>query len=480
MTIDGELDTILSRAASASDALAATAPATRAGYLRAVAAALDAERERLVAIARDETHLTDARLQAELTRTAFQWELYAREIEGGHHFHAVVDHADGAWPMGPRPDIRRTVVPLGPVLVYGASNFPFAFGVAGGDTSSALAAGCSVVVKGHSYHPRLAAALGEVVADALSQAGAPEGSFQRIEGREAGVTALEDPRVRAAGFTGSFHVGRLLAQKAAMRPDPIPFYGELSSINPVFVTQAAATARADEIASGFVASMTSGAGQFCTKPGVLFVPERSALLAALEAQVTAAPPASLLHEGIAKQFASNREGVRAAVATTVPQTPQDGMEPTPTLLVTTIDELDSSADALLVECFGPSALVVEYRDEAQLLDAVRHFRGELTMGIQGEPSDAIARRLLPELAKRAGRVLWNQWPTGVTVSWAQQHGGPFPATTAPATTSMGPSAIDRFQRPVAYQGVPDELLPPEIAEANEWGVPRRVDGVPVP
>lgn len=478
MTSDSELDVILTAAQHASAQLAATPPRERAAYLTALADALDGHRQELTAIAREETHLTPARLDGELTRTAFQFRLYAREIIEGHHFAAVIDHADADWPMGPRPDIRRSVVPLGTVLVYGASNFPFAFGVLGGDVSSAIAAGCAVVVKGHSYHPRLAAALAAVATDALAAAGAPEGTFTLIEGREAGVAALKDSRIRAAGFTGSLGAGRLLFDIASSRPDPIPFFGELSSINPVFVTEAAAAARTPEIATGFVTSMTTGAGQFCTKPGVLFVPEGSGLADAVRAAIAEAPVSSLLHEGIAREFAANRAQVRgAAGVTTAPATDVlDGMEPTPTVLEIPLTELAKNPEAALIECFGPSSLVVTYADENELLDAARLFHGELTATIQGEDGEELPHRLVPLLAERAGRVLWNGWPTGVTVSWAQEHGGPYPATTAPATTSMGTGAIARFLRPVAYQGLPDRFLPEELREDNGWGVPRRVDG----
>ncbi len=478
MTSESELDLLLTTAAAASAQLAATAPLDRAGYLRALADALDENRDELTTIAREETHLTPARLDGELTRTAFQFRLYAREISEGHHFAAVIDHADVEWPMGPRPDIRRSVVPLGPVLVYGASNFPFAFGVLGGDVSSAIAAGCAVVVKGHSYHPRLAAALARVAVDALAEAGAPDGTFTLIEGREAGVAALRDKRIRAAGFTGSLSAGRLLFDIASSRPDPIPFYGELSSINPVFVTAAAAAGRADEIAAGFVTSMTTGAGQFCTKPGVLFVPAESELLDAVRAAIDTAPTSTLLHQGIAREFEANRDRVRTAAGVTTRPAGEvlDGMDPTPTILEITLSELAADPEAALVECFGPSALVVTYENENDLLDAALLFTGELTATIHGEPDDALADELVPVLAQRAGRILWNSWPTGVTVSAAQQHGGPYPATTAPSTTSMGTGAISRFLRPVAYQGMPDRLLPAELRDANPLGVPRRVSG----
>ncbi|BBJ45515.1 aldehyde dehydrogenase [Streptomyces antimycoticus] len=375
--------------------------------------------------------------------------------------------------MGPRPDLRRVLEPLGPVVVFAASNFPFAFSVAGGDTASALAAGCPVVVKAHSGHPRLSAATAEVVHHALRSAGAPEGLFDVVFGTEAGRAAIVDPRVKAGAFTGSIEAGRALFDLATGRPEPIPFFGELGSVNPVFVTEAAAERRGPEIVSEFVGSFTLGAGQFCTKPGILLVPASAKLVDRLPGTVPG-NALTLLNDRIRTSYASavrelrDTAGVRVVVSGDHAAT-----DPSPTVLCTTSAELLGDPEALIREVFGPAALVVEYTQESELLDVARLIDGQLTASIQGEDDDAIAAELIRLLAAKAGRVLWNQWPTGVSVTYAQQHGGPYPATTAPGTTSVGTEAISRFLRPVAYQGVPQHLLPPALRDGNPLGIPQR-------
>ncbi|TWE14203.1 aldehyde dehydrogenase (NADP(+)) [Prauserella muralis] len=430
----------------------------RAAALDAVADALDGAAGELVPLAQQESHLPEARLRGELGRTTFQLRLFARQVREG--FEVIADEADPDWPVGPRPALRRVLVPLGPVVVFAASNFPFAFSVAGGDTASALAAGCPVAVKAHPGHPRLSDATGEIVARALTGAGAPEGTFAVFHGDEAGRDAVLDPRVKAVAFTGSLRGGRALFDLAMSRPEPIPFYGELGSVNPVFVTPAAAEARAGEIASGYVDSFTMGAGQFCTKPGLLVVPSESGLAEAAAERVRAKAAAPLLNERIATGYTAGlgrltghadvRVLVRGAET-------EDG--PAPTLLATTASALLEHGDELGAECFGPVSLVVRYDDEEQLLAVARSLEGQLTGTVHGEESDAVAPSLLEELAARAGRVLWNGWPTGVSVTHAMHHGGPYPATTSPLHTSVGTTATARFLRPVAFQNVPKQLMP---------------------
>jgi len=266
------VETVLENAAQASADWMSTTPSFRATVLRLIADRLDAQADQLVAVAGEETHLTEQRLRNELIRTTFQLRFFADVIIEGSYLDARVDHADPQWGMGPRPDIRRVHEPIGPVLVFSASNFPFAFSVAGGDTASALAAGCPVIVKAHSGHPRLSVETGLVVTQAIRDAGAADGIFAVITGTESGRIALLDGRIKAGSFTGSIPGGRALFDLATSRPDPIPFYGELGSVNPTFVTRSAAAERGDEVLAEFVASFTLGAGQFCTKPGVLFVP----------------------------------------------------------------------------------------------------------------------------------------------------------------------------------------------------------------
>lgn len=476
-TSPAELEQTLGRMQTAHRRWATTPARTRAEVLTAVGDALEAAAEDLVPLAQSETHLPEGRLRGELKRTAFQLRLFADVIRSGAHLDARVDHADPDWPMGaPRPDLRRSMRPIGPVLVYAASNFPFAFSVAGGDTASALAAGNAVVVKAHPGHPGLSEATAAVARSAFESAGVDADVLQVIHGREPGIGALKDPRIKAAGFTGSIVGGRALMDIATSRPDPIPFYGELGSNNPVFVTPAAARERADEIASGFLASFTQNAGQFCTKPGTLFVPADSDMAQAL-ASATLPDGEPMLNPNIEKGFRTtlaDREGHAAVEVLARGKAAGEGA-PAPTLLRTAIKDLLADPAVLEEECFGPAALIVEYDDEAQLVDAARTFAGQLTATVQAQESCDVAE-LVEELAERAGRVLFNQWPTGVSVTYAQQHGGPYPATTAPGTTSVGTAAIERFQRPVAYQNFPQHLLPADLRDDNPNGVPRLEDG----
>jgi NADP-dependent aldehyde dehydrogenase len=472
------LDEILAAAAAARRPWARRSAAARAAALRAIADALDAAGDKLVPIAADETHLPTARLTGELTRTTFQLRLHAAEIETGRPFDARIDHADPTWGMGPRPDLRRLRIPLGPVVVFAAGNFPFAFSVAGGDTSSALAAGCPVVVKAHPGHPLLSDATADVVLAALRSVDAPDGVFAVIHGDEAGRAAVLDPRIAAGAFTGSLAGGRALFDLAVSRPVPIPFFGELGSVNPVFVTRAAAGRRADTIVEEFVGSFTLGAGQFCTKPGLLFVPSDSEVpqLLSSYSDYRAQP---MLNERMEAGFERSLTRLREHPDVHPLAAEPDGSagELGPVVQATSLAAVLADQDTLVEECFGPAALVVTYDDESQLLDAASRLPGQLTVTVIGEENDAIAPALVELAAERAGRVLWNQWPTGVSVTYAQQHGGPYPATTAPASTSVGTAAISRFLRPVAYQGLPQTLLPDELQDANPRGITTRlVDG----
>ncbi|GAA1406484.1 aldehyde dehydrogenase [Glutamicibacter uratoxydans] len=476
-TTEEQLENYLAAAEQAFSLWAATAPAVRADVLDAVGDALDAAADELIPVAMAETNLPEPRLRGELKRTSFQLRIFGELLRDGGFLDARIDHADPQWPMGaPRPDLRRTHIPLGPVLVFSASNFPFAFSTAGGDTASALAAGNPVIVKAHSGHLELSRLTGEVVAAALTAAGAPEGLFHVVFGTEAGRSVLLDPRVKAAGFTGSIPGGRALMDLAVSRSEPIPFYGELGSNNPVFVTEQAARERGAQIAAEFTGSFSLNAGQFCTKPGTLFIPRGSGLREQLaDQQMPAGAP--MLNERIQEGFAQVFEELAGHERVSVLAKGQEplGQGPAPTLLVTGIEDLLRDPHVLQTECFGPSALVVEYDSEQQLVQAAKTFEGQLTATIQGEDDDEVAV-LVAVLAQKAGRVLWNQWPTGVSVTYAQQHGGPYPATTAAGSTSVGTAAIERFQRPVAFQNFPQHLLPAELQEANPNSVPRLVDG----
>jgi NADP-dependent aldehyde dehydrogenase len=473
-----ELDRLIGTAAEAARVLVGSRPTDRATWLEHLANRLDAAADELVPLAAQETHLGVDRLQGELKRTTFQLRLFAEILRNGSFLQATIDHADPAWPMGPRPDLRRMLRPIGPVAVYAASNFPFAFSVAGGDTASALAAGCPVLLKANPSHPELSTATGAQVSDALREAGAPGGVFAVVMGFETGIALVKDARIRAASFTGSLRGGRALFDLAVSRPEPIPFYGELGSVNPAFVTPEASSQRADDVAAGFVGSMSLGNGQFCTKPGLLFVPAGSGLDDLVAALAGDRPAAPMLSEHIRSGYSealaqlAERPGVRVLAGKARPEG-----DPAPTVLATTVSDLLADSDAMTQECFGPAAIVVSYASEDELLAAASVFDGQLTATIHGSDTEPVTAALLDVLTERVGRVVWNGWPTGVSVSYAQHHGGPYPATTSVQTTSVGTAAIDRFLRPVTYQDAPDAVLPPPLQEDNPWHLPRRVDGV---
>lgn len=472
-----EVDRIVARAARASEQGKRSTIVERRRALTAVGDALDVHADTLIAIAQRETHLAEARLRGELRRTSFQLRMFAEMLADGVWLDARIDHADADWPMGaPRPDLRRQLEPIGPALVFAASNFPFAFSVAGGDTASALAAGNAVVLKAHHGHPDLSEATAEVVVAALASAGAPDDLFQIIHGTDAGVQALRSPAIKVASFTGSVHGGRALFDIANARPDPIAFYGELGSTNPAFVTRSAAAKDAAGIARDFVASVMGSAGQLCTKPGVLFVPADSGMLGELEAQdLPAVSP--LLNASIESGFSGAVAAADAVAGVRTISGAARADAPAPVLFATDVDTFRADMEVLMSEMFGPAALIVAYQDEGELVELAARLDGHLTATIIGTESDEIAADLLAVLSEKAGRVLWNQWPTGVSVTWAQQHGGPYPATTAVGSTSVGMAAITRFLRPVAYQNVPDALLPDALKESNPLGIVRRVDGV---
>nr|WP_157345677.1 aldehyde dehydrogenase (NADP(+)) [Nocardioides sp. MAH-18] len=472
------MEQVLAAAAAAAPVLGSARPAERAAWIRATADALDAAADSLVPLAIEESALAEARLRGEVARSSGQLRLFADALEDGALLEPIIDTADPDATPIPRPDLRRVLVPLGPVLVFAASNFPFAFSVCGGDTASALAAGCPVVVKSHPGHPRLSDAVAEVMVTALRTAGAPDGTLAVVHGDRAGVDALGDPRVRASGFTGSVAGGLALHEIAVNRPDPIPFYGELGSLNPAFVLRGALEERRSGIASGFVASYTLGVGQFCTKPGLLVLPVGHGLEEEIVAAAEEVAPARMLndriHEGYTAGLAKLRE--RGSVEALVTGDESD-RGASASLFKTTVPRLIEDAAVLLEECFGPTSILVEYADDDELHAAAAAFGGSLTATVHGADSDTdVAQRLLPLLQDRVGRVVWNGWPTGVAVSWAMQHGGPFPATVGSVHTSVGTTAARRFQRPVCYQDTPGDLLPEVLRDRNSLNVSRRVDG----
>ncbi|WP_108252494.1 aldehyde dehydrogenase (NADP(+)) [Planctomonas deserti] len=450
----------------------------RAGLLRALADGLEERRADLVATAEAETGLAATpRLDGELTRSAFQLRLFADAVEEGGYLEATIDHA-GDTPMGPGPDIRRMLIPIGPVAVFGASNFPFAFSVAGGDTASALAAGNPVIAKAHGSHPLTSRASFEALKDAADAYGAPEGTIGIVYGQRAGATLVADPRVSAVGFTGSLATGKILLEIIEGRDRPIPFYGELSSLNPLIVTAAAAAARGGAIADGLFTSFTASAGQLCTKPGIAFLPrgaEADDLVAAIvsRAEEAAAQPLlnSRIHEafdeitgrlvsdGRARRLVSSRHG-------------DDGFTVTPGVLE--IDARDMTG-SVTEEAFGPLIVLARYDDLGDVRTGLAAVPDSLTATIHAEESDlADIAPLAADLRELVGRLVFNGYPTGVRVSWGQHHGGPWPATNS-AHTSVGVTAMRRFLRPIAWQSAPEALLPEELRDGYA-GVPRRVDG----
>jgi NADP-dependent aldehyde dehydrogenase len=478
-----ELDRICQAAAAAAPELAGTSPGTRAELLRSVAEALRAEQDALVALADEETALGAGRLRGEVVRTCVQLEMFADAVLDGSIFDVVIDLPDPDALPAPRPDLRRMLVPLGPVAVFSASNFPFAFSVAGGDTASALAAGCPVVVKVHSSHPGLSQRVGRLVADALAKAGAPDGVFAVVHGTDAGRALVQHPAITAAGFTGSLQGGRALFDLANSRPDPIPFYGELGALNPVVVSPGALAQRAGEIVSGFVGSYTLGSGQSCTKPGLLFLPAGHKLDGPLADAVAAAPIGPLLNARIKDAFqrsatgSAEVPGVRRVVSADGPGADSGGYGVAPALLAVAANDLVAHPE-LLEEAFGPASLLVEYASTVELLAALDRLPGSLTAGLHVDPTGEaeLTATLLDRLSARAGRVVFGGWPTGVAVTWAMHHGGPWPATTVPLHTSVGVTAVRRFQRPVVYQSVPEYALPAALRDANPLRFPRRVNG----
>jgi len=451
-------------------------PRVRASWLEAIAAAFEAHADELVALAQTETHLGETRLRGELRRTVFQLRLYLAEILAGENLDATIDHADPAWGMGPRPDIRRVNVPLGVVGVFGASNFPFAFSVLGGDTASALAAGCAVVHKVHDGHLELGRRSGEIAREALRSVGAPENLLATVTGREAAEALVDHPRTRAVGFTGSTTGGRALLDRIARRERPIPFYGELGSINPVFATERAWAVRGDEILAAYTGSFTMGMGQFCTKPGLLFAPtNRDEVARVMGGHVAQVPRTPLLNARLRAGFDVVLAAMTATDGVEVVIQGDDADAPTPTVLMTTAAVIRANPAILEQEMFGPATLVIRYEPGEDLAELATLLDGQLTASVQAETEENIAQ-LLSVLQDTSGRVLWNEWPTGVTVSYAQHHGGPYPATTAERSTSVGPGAIARFMRPVAYQGFPPTHLHPALRDENPWNISRRIDG----
>jgi alpha-ketoglutaric semialdehyde dehydrogenase len=469
-------------AAEAFGVYRATTSERRAQFLEGIADNLDAIKAALIARAVTESGLPEGRIAGEVGRTTGQLRLFAAVVREGSWTGARIDPAQPDRTPLPRPDIRQRAVALGPVAVFGASNFPLAFSVAGGDTASALAAGCPVVVKAHDAHPGTSELVARAITDAVAAAGLPKGTFSLLFGTGPGLGAalVTDPRIKAVGFTGSRSGGTALVAAAAARPEPIPVYAEMSSINPVFLLDGALSARGADIGRAFVASLTMGSGQFCTNPGLVIAvdgPGLDAFIASARDALAQAAATPMLTPAIAENYAN---GV-AALSGRADLVARGATADNPTTCRAALFATDAAnfqaTEVLQAEVFGSSSIVVRCTDSTEMRLVAAGLEGQLTVTVHADESDHDeAARLLPTLETKAGRILFNGWPTGVEVGYAMVHGGPYPATSDSRTTSVGGRAIERFLRPVCYQDVPNSLLPSAIADGNPDGLLRRIDG----
>jgi alpha-ketoglutaric semialdehyde dehydrogenase len=465
--IKAELDELLASAGESK-----IPPAVeRAALLRRMGEEIDGIGEELLTVCSEETGLGRDRLAGERARTVNQLRLFADLIEEGSWLDARIDTAQPDRKPVPKPDVRRMLEPLGPVGVFAASNFPFAFSVAGGDTASALAAGCPVIVKAHPGHPRTAALVGDAIKRAVTKSGVDAGIFGLLSNQsiEIGVALVRHQAIKAIGFTGSFGGGKALLEAASAREEPIPVFAEMGSLNPVFILPHALAARGDQIAQGLADSVALGVGQFCTKPGFiagLAGNELEALASQLGNLLSKKPAGRMLTEGISARFKKLVEERRAFISA----------EGGAVFLVTDLQTFEDVPE-LHEEVFGPATLLVRCSGEADLMRFARILNGQLTATLHADDEDmALAGKLAEILRGKAGRVIWNGYPTGVEVCPAMHHGGPYPATSDSRFTSVGTAAIQRFVRPVCYQSFPKALLPVELQNPNGRGIWRTVNG----
>ena len=472
-------------ARQAAPTLAASSGSQRAELLRRIADKLLDAQPVIVERATLETSLPLARLNGEMGRTVTQLRLFADLVAEGSWVEARIDEAQPERQPAPRPALRSMLRPLGPVVVFGASNFPLAFSVAGGDTAAALAAGCPVLVKAHPAHPGTSELVAHLICQAVAELGLPAGTFAHLadSGFQVGAALVRHPAVKAVAFTGSTAGGQALMRLAAERPEPIPCFTEMGSVNPVFLLPRAMHTRAAAIAGGLAASFTLGSGQFCTKPGIIFLPQDApeAFWQSLHAAVLALPHMGMLTATIAARFhqavAARAEAVSVyAQSATLPGHGSQAATTHPTVFRLTLADFLAHPE-LQEEIFGPTLLLVTYSSADQLSAAALQLHGQLTATLHADESDfALAAPLLAALETRAGRLVWNGYPTGVEVSHAMVHGGPFPATSDSRFTSVGTASILRFVRPVCFQDIPDPLLPPALQSANPLGIERLVNG----
>ena len=479
-----QVDHACRTAAAAFQRYAESPPEQRAHLLRGIADEIEGLGDALVQRAHLETALPVTRLEGERLRTVSQLRLFASHVEEGSWVEARIDTAEPVRSPVPKPDLRRMLMPLGPVAVFGSSNFPLAFSVAGGDTASALAAGCPVVCKAHPAHPGTAELTARAITSAVRGARAPAGVFSLLQGwsHDVGLDIVRHPRITAVGFTGSRRGGRALYDAAAARPDPIPVYAEMGSVNPVFLLPSALADRGESIADGLAQSVTLGVGQFCTNPGVVLAldgPDLDRFRDALGARIRASAPGVMLYGRLAEAYVEGLHRAQARGASLIAQatgTASRGSEVCPALLAADVRRFVAEA-GLREELFGPASLLVSARNVGDLEQAAESLEGQLTATIHASEADLRAHsRLIAIVRRKVGRMIFNGFPTGVEVGHAMHHGGPYPATTDVRSTSVGTAAIARFARPVCYQNFPDETLPPALQNRNALGIWRLVNG----
>ncbi len=472
---ESRVNQLIEEADQVAPELAALSPIELASLLRAIASSIEAKREELLTTACAETALPEGRIGGEVTRTTVQFERFAELVESGENLKVVIDKANPDYSPAPRPDIRKMNQPLGVVAIFAASNFPLAFSVAGGDTASALASGNAVVAKGHPSHPNTCAVVEGAVKSALIESGLSASLFSVIQGVNPQIThwLASHPKIQAIGFTGSEHVGRILVELGAKREVPIPVYAEMGSLNPLFITEGAIADRSEALAKGLVDSALLGAGQFCTKPGLIFAPSNEDFTTTIKNYLATLSVGALLSKNIADRYSaavaalSKLPGVEVLAGLNN----ENGFGVTPTFFITDWPTAVANPD-LLEEHFGPTTVIIKSA-QSEFVKIASQLAGQLTTTIQGADGEDMSE-LVSTLSKKSGRVIWNGFPTGVAVTAAMVHGGPWPSSST-HTTSVGVDALYRFMRPVAYQGMPQALLPVPLQDGNSWKVPQVIN-----
>ena len=477
-----EIESTLQKAQDAFTALGKFSISQRILLMRTVADEIEALGPELIAAAQEESHLPEGRLTGEKGRTIFQWRSYADALEKGSPLDASIDTANTER-TPPKPDIRKTNVGLGPVTVFGASNFPFAFSTAGGDTAGAIAAGCTVIVKAHPGHPKTSQIMADAISRAVKKSGFPEGTFSHIvcDTYEEAQILVSHPIIKAVGFTGSYRGGMALVEVANKRPEPIPVYAEMGSINPVFLLPEKLSTSASELAKQYAASLTLGVGQFCTNPGLVISVESADLdqfTETLQEEILKVVPAPMLNAGIAKSYAGNlnkmisQAGVEVLAVATAEA--EEGQGSATVASVSGLDFLLN--DALQDEVFGPFALIVKCNDTEEVLAVTEKIHGQLTATLLATSTDLAENKALVSLiGTKCGRIIFNNFPTGVEVCKSMHHGGPFPSSSNNQYTSVGSDSIKRFVRPLSFQNWPDEFLPEELQNSNPLNIWRTVN-----